>query len=96
MPLKPLCPDPATWRITVIAPERDRLVLHLEPLRRAVACPVCGTQSQRVHSRYRCKPWNLPWGGWPVQLVVHARRFFCDTLTCSRRIFVEPFPAKKW
>jgi hypothetical protein len=27
-----------------------------------------------------------------VQLVVHACRFFCDTPTCSRRIFVEPFP----
>jgi transposase len=68
-------------------------VLHLEPLRRAVACPVCGTRSQRVHSRYRRKPWDLPWGGWPVQLVVHARRFFCDMPTCPRRIFVEPFPA---
>jgi hypothetical protein len=28
-----------------------------------------------------------------VQLIVHARRFFCDTPTCPRRIFVEPFPA---
>jgi transposase len=27
-----------------------------------------------------------------VQLVVHARRFFCDVPTCVRRIFVEPFP----
>jgi transposase len=27
-----------------------------------------------------------------VQLVVHARRFFCDIPTYVRRIFVEPFP----
>jgi len=33
----------------------------------------------------------VPWGRWPVQLVIHARRFFCDALTCPRRIFVESF-----
>jgi transposase len=92
MLLDSLCPDPATWRIAVIAPERDRLVLHLEPMRPAVACPVCGTGSRRVRSRYRRKPWDLPWGHWPVQLVVHARRFYCDVPACLRRIFVEPFP----
>jgi transposase len=92
MLLDSLCPDPATWRIAAIAPERDRLVLPLEPMRPAVACPVCGTWSRRVHSRYRRKPWDVPWGHWPVQLVVHARRVFCDAPTCVRRIFVEPFP----
>jgi transposase len=92
MSLEPLCPDPATWRIALIAPERDRLILHLEPVRRAVACPVCGTRSQRVHSRYHRKPWDVSWGQWPVQLIVQARRFFCDVPTCPRQIFVEPFP----
>jgi transposase len=92
MTLEPLCPDPPTWRMTLITAERDRLVLHLEPLRRTVACPVCGTPSRRVHSRYHRKPWDLPWGRWPVQLIVHARRFFCDAATCPRRIFTEPFP----
>src|SRR5215510_14290684 len=61
-------------------------------MRRAVASPVCGTRSRRVHSRYRRKPWDVPWGLWPVQLVVHTRRFFCDAPACPRRIFVEPFP----
>jgi Transposase len=51
------------------------------------------TPSQRVHSRYRRHLQDLPWGRWPVQLVVHARRFFCDDPSCPRRIFVEPFPA---
>jgi transposase len=34
----------------------------------------------------------MPWSRWPVQLIVHARRFFGDMPTCLRRIFVEPFP----
>jgi transposase len=92
MPLEPLGPDPSTWRIAAIAPEGDRLVLHLEPVRSAGSCPVCMTLSQRVHSRYYRQPWDLPWGRWPVQLVVQARRFFGDTPTCPRRIFVESFP----
>jgi transposase len=92
MPLEPLCPHPATWRIGTIAPEQDRIVLHLEPMRTTVACPVCGTSSRRIHSRYRRRPWDVPWGRWPVQLIVHARRFFCDAPGCLRRIFTEPFP----
>lgn len=92
MTLQRLSPDPATWRITAVAPAQERLVVHVEPVRSTVACPVWGTRSRRVHSRYRRKPWDLPWGRWPVPLFVHARRFFCDVPTCLRRIFVEPFP----
>jgi transposase len=92
MPLEALCPAPTTWRITAMALEQNQIVLSLEPRRNVVSCPVCATPSRRVHSRYRRKPWDVPWGLWPVQLLVHARRFFCDAPTCPRRIFVEPFP----
>src|SRR5919201_1231548 len=92
MPLEPLCPHPATWRIDKIAPEQDRIVLHLEALRTMVACPMCGTSSRRLHSRSRRRPWLVPGGRWPVQLIVHARRFFCDAPGCLRRLFTEPFP----
>lgn len=87
-----LCPDPSAWRVSWIALGTNRIILHLEPLRETVPCPLCGALSARVHSRYRRRPWDLPWGRWPVQLVVHARRFFCDEPGCQRRIFSEPFP----
>jgi transposase len=92
MRLEPLCPNPAAWRIAGMIPTQDRLLLPLEPLRTAVACPVCRTPSRRVPSRYQRRPWDLPWGAWPVRLVVHARRFCCDAPACPRRIFTEPFP----
>jgi Transposase/zinc-finger of transposase IS204/IS1001/IS1096/IS1165 len=92
MSFEPLCPAPAAWRMGKITPLRDRLLLHLEAVRGAVPCPMCQTPSTRVHSRYYRRPWDLPWGPWPVQLVVQARRFFCDVPTCPRQIFVEPFP----
>jgi hypothetical protein len=56
----PLCPDPATWRIDKIESEQDRLIVSLEPMRTAVACPICGIPSQRLHSRYRRRPWDVP------------------------------------
>src|SRR5262249_35414408 len=64
-----------------------------DPVRDGAACPVCGRWSRRVHRRDRRKPWDFPWGRWPVQLIVQARRCFCDAPTCPRRIFVESFAA---
>ena len=43
---------------------------------KASTCPGCGTQSERVHSRYRRRLADLPAAGRPVRLVVLARRFY--------------------
>ncbi len=75
--------------------------LHLEALHRdnqsitamlAVAtlnasCPLCGEPAMRVHSRYVRTATDLPWARIRVRLQITVRRFFCDTATCSRRIF---------
>ncbi len=90
--VEPLCPSLAFWRIACIAPLDNRIVLHLEPTRPEVSCPLCGTPSGRVHRRYRRHAWDLPWSGWPVQLSIEVRHFFCDNPGCRRRIFAEPFP----
>jgi transposase len=89
---EPLCPSPEVWRLGLIALLHDRILIHLEPIRESVPCPDCGARSSRVHSHYWRKPWDLPWSSWPVQLVVHARKFFCGNAQCLRRIFTEPFP----
>ena len=89
---EPLCPDPALWRLSLVTLGRATVVLHLEPRRGAACCPDCGTESRKVHSRYRRTPWDVPWAKWPVQLVIHARRFFCDNPGCPRVTFSEPFP----
>ena len=87
-----MCPDPSLWQVGGVAVERERIVLHLLPVRNFVPCPSCGANSQRVHSRYWRRVWDLPWFNWPVQLLISARRFFCDTAGCLRRIFTGPFP----
>ena len=89
---QPICPDPRLWHLSLISLHPDQIRLHLESVRSAVPCPDCGVLSARVHSRYQRKPQDLPWSTWPVQLVVHARKFFCDNQGCSGRIFTERFP----
>lgn len=66
--------------------------IDLASRRAAVACPACGTPAQRVHSRYQRTLADLPWQGLAVQLRLETRRFFCETATCSRQTFAEPFP----
>ena len=80
------------WRLSLISLHPDQVVHHLDPVRRSVLCSGCDAVSVRVHSRYERTPRNLPWSQWQVQLVVHARRFFCDDDECRRRIFAERFP----
>jgi transposase len=55
----------------------------------SAVCPVCGQSSTRIHSTYLRHPRDLPWGGLPVQLRLHVRRFFCDTPACPRITFAE-------
>ncbi len=49
-------------------------------------CPGCEAPAKRVHSRYRRCLSDLPWAGRSVQLVLLARRFYCDAVLCGRRI----------
>jgi transposase len=80
------------WCIVLVVVERDgSLVLHAEPTRTAVPCPVCGTVSHRQHSWYQRRPLDLPWRGAIVRMNVRTRRWFCDEPTCPRKIFAERF-----
>lgn len=54
-------------------------------------CPLCDTVSQRVHSRYFRRVSDLPCSGRRFYLRLLARRFFCDTPECKRKIFAERF-----
>ena len=87
-----VCPESSYWKVKGMAVEGNRLVLHLMPVCTWVSCPLCGVRSRRIHSRYRRQALDLPWSGWPAQLIVQARRCFCDSPGCERRIFVRPFP----
>ena len=49
------------------------------------------TSEPRVQSRYVRRPADLPLSGRRVQLTIVARRFWCDSVLCGRRVFCEQF-----
>ena len=56
-------------------------------------CPSCAATANQVHSRYFRRLADLPLAGQQVRLVVIARRFRCDVISCRRAIFAERFSA---
>jgi len=82
------------WGFSVDSIECDdavvRVAIHAKSSE--CACPCCGLASTHVRSRYWRPVSDLPSSDRSVQLVVMARRFYCDAVLCSRRIFTERLP----
>src|SRR5579863_10648868 len=66
-----------------------QLVLHVTAISRSALCPLCHQPATRLHSRYRRLVKDLPCAGQRVQLILYVRKFFCDTVTCARKVFAE-------
>jgi len=87
-----LLPDPAELRLDHLISEPNAVTVVVQTTREAVPCPDCQHPSRRVHSHYTRTLADLPWSGVAVRLRLHTRRFFCSSLTCSRRVFTERLP----
>jgi len=70
----------------------ERLVAHVTATSRNPLCPLCAKPATRMHSRYNRVVKDLPCAGQQVQLILHVRKFFCDTADCARKIFAERLP----
>ena len=87
-----LLPDPAELRLDHLISESSSITIVVKTARSAAPCPQCQHPSTRVHSRYVRSLADLPWSGIRVRLRLHTRRFFCSSLTGSRRLFTERLP----
>jgi transposase len=54
-------------------------------------CPICGHQSNKIHSYYHRNLGDLPTGGKRVQVHLQAGKYFCKNSGCIRKIFTERF-----
>ena len=70
----------------------ENLTVHLATTAPTAACPLCGYDTPRVHSRYTRRLDDLPCLGRCVRLRVAVRRFACPQPDCPRRIFTERLP----
>jgi transposase len=69
----------------------DSIILTVRSEALIAKCPLCGTASRRIHSRYSRQVADLPCAGRQVCLRVITRRFVCEVPHCRRRIFAERF-----
>jgi len=67
----------------------DNLTVHLATTASTAVCPLCGSDTRRIHSRYTRHLDDLPCLGRRVRLRIVVRRFVCPRTDCPRRIFAE-------
>jgi len=90
--INPHLPQAASLRCRQIRIEPEVVTLDLETMTPAGCCPICGRLSTRTHSQYVRVLGDLPWQGRVVRWHLTARKFFCDSPSCPRRVFCERLP----
>jgi transposase len=83
---------PPESRLVDCALDVDRLTAHLAITTPTAACPLCGSDACKIHSRYIRRLADLPCSGRAVQLRLTVRRFSCPLPECPRRLFAERLP----
>jgi transposase len=78
--------------LTQIERQEGQLVLHVTATSLSALCPLCHQPATRLHSRYRRVVKDLPCAGQQVRLILHVRKFFCETVECVRKVFAERLP----
>jgi transposase len=87
-----LIPNISEVALICLRPKDGAIQMLLRASRSFSVCPICGTASRRIHSRYMRKLGDLPWEKLPVLILLSARRFFCVEASCRRTIFTEQLP----
>jgi transposase len=82
---------PAGLVVESTTEEGDTTFVNARSVASTAACPLCGTASRRIHSRYERHVSDLPCAGRRLRLRIAARRFVCAVGHCRRRIFAERF-----
>jgi len=65
------------------------LTLHIVVTAKSSICPLCTHEATRVRSYYTRVVADVPCAGRQVQLILHVRKFRCETADCPRHIFTE-------
>ena len=75
--------------VTAFSIESNSIAVDAELTSATAACPGCGHESRRMHSRYRRAISDLPSHSRRLVIRLTARRFYCDRRDCARRVFCE-------
>src|SRR5713226_1598460 len=75
--------------IASVSGTSDLLTIHVVATAPMRACPLCAEAATHVRSYYTRLVADLPCAGRRVQLLLHVRKFRCDTVACPRKVFAE-------
>lgn len=67
------------------------LQFTVKSIRESCLCSSCHHLSSRPHSRYTRVIQDLPIAGQPVSLLLIFRKWFCDSPSCSTKVFTERY-----
>lgn len=87
-----ILPDPTCLHLLGLTSDAASITATVITTTPVASCPLCGCPTTHVHSRYIRRLADLPWHGIAMRLVLHVRTFFCDDVSCARRIFTERLP----
>lgn len=89
--LRHLLPDKKHLQLEnwLINEAQATITLIIASVQTATKCPICASQTQRIHSRYERTLADLPWADYKITLQMCVRKFFCINVNCKRRIFTE-------
>jgi transposase len=93
MSSSPFLPLPSSLEIVNVETVDDLLKVQVASTKQRAFCPLCHCPTERRHSHYTRVVADLPCAGLRVQLILHVRKFFCDSVDCARKIFTERLPA---
>src|ERR1700753_3575782 len=89
--LPALLPDSTTVSVEHVQLADGVVVIVTRATAETETCPICGSCSGHVHSHYGRKLLDLSWLGSRVRIELNARRFYCRSRDCPRKIFTERF-----
>ncbi len=89
MEVKPALALPDGLEVTALEKIDEILTITAVSKQISPCCPLCGTHTARVHSRYTRQLVDLPCAGQRVRLQIQVRKYFCDVPSCARKIFAE-------
>jgi transposase len=92
LPPATILPDPTCLRLLGLSADATSITATVRTTATTGRCPLCEHPATRVHSRYTRRLADLPWHGVAMRLVLHMRKFFCETPSCPRSIFTERLP----
>ena len=76
-------------QINEVSATANAILLRLATTASIACCPLCGKNSDRVHSYYPRTLADAPWNQVQVSIHLRARRFFCGNAECPRKVFAE-------